>query len=62
MNFNWIKPHVMAYIQSIVLFPVKVKIMEVNNEKQLAYIQSGEQAGWVKFEQLYETLELCPVR
>ncbi len=62
MNFKWIKPNIIAYIQSIVLFPVKVKIIEVNNEKQLAYIQSSEQAGWVRFDQLYETLELCPVR
>ena len=43
---------------NVVYFPIQVKVLEVDEEKQKARIEQG----WIDFSRLYKTEEECPQR
>jgi hypothetical protein len=43
---------------NIVYFPIQVKILELDEEKQKARIEQG----WIDFDRLYNSEEECPQR
>ena len=43
---------------NVVYFPIQVKILEVDEERQKAKIEQG----WIDFDRLYKTEKDCPQR
>ena len=43
---------------NVVYFPIQVKVLEVDEEKQKARIEQG----WIDFDRLYKTQKECPQR
>lgn len=61
-KYDWIQPNIKAWMQSVILFPVEIQILDVNEEEEKALIKSNSQEGWIDFDRLYKTESECPIR
>ena len=61
-SYDWLKKQNYAYIQGTVMFPVKVKIVSLDFENELAEIKTDYQSGKVEFSRLYQSEISCPCR
>jgi hypothetical protein len=59
-NSHFAKPVLgeVYWTYNIVYFPIQVKILELDEEKQKARIEQG----WIDFDRLYNSEEECPQR
>lgn len=60
--YDWLKNQNYAYIQGTVMFPVKVEIVSLDFENELAEIKTDYQSGKVEFSRLYQSEMSCPCR
>ena len=61
-SYDWLTNQTYAYIQGIVMFPVKVEIVSLDFENKLAEIKTDYQSGKVEFSRLYQSEMSCPCR
>jgi len=61
-SYDWLKNQNYAYIQGTVMFPVKVEIVSLDFENELAEIKTNYQSGKVEFSRLYKSEMSCPCR
>ena len=61
-SYDWLKNQNYAYIQGTVMFPVKVEIVSLDFENELAEIKTDYQSGKVEFSRLYQSEMSCPCR
>ncbi len=61
-SYDWLKNQNYAYIQGTVMFPVKVEIVSLDFENELAEIKTDYQSGKVEFSRLYQSKMSCPCR
>ena len=61
-SYDWLKNQNYAYIQGTVMFPVKVEIVSLDFENELAEIKTNYQSGKVEFSRLYKSEISCPCR
>ena len=61
-SYDWLKNQNYAYIQGSVMFPVKVEIVSLDFENELAEIKTDYQSGKVEFSRLYQSEMSCPCR
>lgn len=58
-NFDWIKTNKYAWMQGVVMFPVKVEILQFDFASQTAMIKTDYQQGEVDFSRLYPSEMSC---
>jgi len=61
-SYDWLNNQNYAYIQGSVMFPVKVEIVSLDFENELAEIKTDYQSGKVEFSRLYKSEMSCPCR
>lgn len=61
-SYDWLKNQNYAYIQGTVMFPVKVEIVSLDFENEVADIKTDYQSGKVEFSRLYKSEMSCPCR
>ena len=61
-SYDWLKNQNYAYILGTVMFPVKVEIVSLDFENELAEIKTDYQSGKVEFSRLYQSEMSCPCR
>jgi hypothetical protein len=61
-SYDWLNNQDYAYIQGSVMFPVKVQIMALDFENEVAEIKTKYQNGKVEFSRLYKSEMSCPCR
>lgn len=61
-SYRWLKDCKYAWMQSSVGFPIKVKVISVNETEKTVRIKTEHQCGDVDIDKVYKTEMACPCR